>query len=233
MPDEEYKIEYAINVEGADDLRNAREEAEGLREEVAALQEEPLTLGVEGELPKPPRKKEEEDGGQRASKKRKRQEDKEAEERFSAMVSSGLVRGFRSRDVKAELAELGQQLAATAATTLLSKGIGAALSAIPGLGVLTSFLGFRREGLVTKPTLALVGEREPEFVVTQERMRALLSGGRLGYGFGPGDFGLAPNVNVAAPQVNVEVTMNPGVDADIETAYRCRRGEVLLSQLEG
>jgi hypothetical protein len=40
-------------------------------------------------------------------------------------------------------------------------------------------------------------------------------------------------VNVAAPQVNVEVTMNPGVDADIETAYRCRRGEVLLSQLEG
>ncbi len=62
--------------------------------------------------------------------------------------------------------------------------------------------------------------------------RGLLSGGKPGYGFGPGDFG-APNVNVAAPAVNVEVTMNPGVDADIQTAYRARAGEARLSQLEG
>jgi hypothetical protein len=94
-------------------------------------------------------------------------------------------------------------------------------------------LPFQREGLVKSPTLALVGEREPEFVVTQERMLGLLRGGRPGYGFGPGDFGLAPNVNVAAPNVSVDVHVAPGVDADIETAYRCRRGEVLLSQLEG
>jgi hypothetical protein len=40
-------------------------------------------------------------------------------------------------------------------------------------------------------------------------------------------------VLVAAPQVNLEVTMNPGVDADIQTAYRARAGEARLSQLEG
>jgi hypothetical protein len=79
----------------------------------------------------------------------------------------------------------------------------------------------------------LLGEREPEFIVTQERMMGLLRGGRPGYGFGPGDFGLVPNVNVAAPAVNVEVSVAPGVDADIQTAYRARAGEARLSQLEG
>jgi hypothetical protein len=149
------------------------------------------------------------------------------------MIAGGLVQGLKSGDVKGALEGVGLQMAEGMASSLVSKGIKSILSAIPGVGALFSFLPFQQEGLARSPTLAMVGEREPEFVVTQERMRALLSGGRVGYGFGPGDFGLAPNVNVAAPQVNVEVTMNPGVDADIETAYRCRRGEVLLSQLEG
>jgi hypothetical protein len=148
------------------------------------------------------------------------------------MISSSLVDGFKSGDVKGAMADLGASMATTAATTLVSKGLNSILSAIPGLGMITSFLGFQSEGLVTRPTVAMLGEHEPEFVVTQERMRALLSGGRPGYGFGPGDFG-SPNVNVAAPQVNLEVTMNPGVDADIQTAYRARAGEARLSQLEG
>jgi hypothetical protein len=130
---------------------------------------------------------------------------------------------------------MGTQLATDAATSVLNSVMQSALSFIPGVGgLLGGLFGglFQREGLVRSPTLAMVGEREPEFIVTQERMRALMSGGRPGYGFGPGDFGV-PNVNVAAPQVNLEVTMNPGVDADIETAYRARAGEARLSQLEG
>ncbi|MEE9456452.1 MAG: hypothetical protein V3W11_04805, partial [bacterium] len=123
-------------------------------------------------------------------------------------------------------------MATSAATNLVTEGISSILSMIPGLGMITSLLGFQSEGLVTRPTLAMVGEREPEFVVTQERMRALMSGGRSGYGFGPGDLG-APNVNVGSPNVNVEVSVAPGVDADIQTAYRARAGEARLSQLEG
>ena len=237
MPDEEHKIEYAINVEGAEDLRNVREDAENLREQLTVLKEEPLKVAAEGELAKPPGKKkkkeEEEEGGQQAAKKKDKKEEKESVKRVSGMISSGLVQGFKSGDVKGAIADMGTQMATTAATNLVTEGISSVLSMIPGLGMITSLLGFQHEGLVRSPTLAMVGEREPEFVVTQERMRALLSGGRPGYGFGPGDFGSAPNVNVAAPAVNVEVSVAPGVDADIQTAYRCRAGEARLSQLEG
>ncbi|HUV87842.1 MAG TPA: hypothetical protein VMX79_12115 [bacterium] len=66
----------------------------------------------------------------------------------------------------------------------------------------------------------------------KEELKRLGADVRPGYGFGPGDFG-TPNVNVGSPNVNVEVTMNPGVDADIQTAYRARAGEARLSQLEG
>jgi hypothetical protein len=236
MEEETRQIVYEVTLEGteesAEEVENVRAAAEGLREQVAALKEEPLQLAPEGDLPKPPAKREEGEEGQRPSKKSRKQEDKEAQERISGMISSGLVQGFKSGDVKGAIADMGTQLATTAATNLVSKGIGSVLSMIPGLGMITSLFGFQREGLVTKPTLAMVGEREPEFVVTQERMRALMSGGRPGYGFGPGDFG-TPAVNVAAPNVNVEVSVAPGGDADIETAYRCRAGEARLSQLEG
>ncbi len=158
--------------------------------------------------------------------------EKEAIGRVSNMIAGGLVQGLKSGDVKGAMADLGGQMATTAATSLVTEGISSILSMIPGLGMITSLLGFQHEGLVRAPTLALVGEREPEFIVTQERMRGLLSGGRPGYGFGPGDFG-SPNVNVAAPNVNVEVSVAPGVDADIQTAYRARAGEARLCQLEG
>jgi hypothetical protein len=236
MPREERQIVYVVSADGAEDsaekLQNVRAAAEGLRGEVAALKEEPLELTPEGELPTAPGKKETEEGGQGVGQKSKKKEEKESLDRVSGMISSGLVQGFKSGDVKGALADLGTQMATTAATNLVSQGISSILGAIPGLGMITSFLGFQSEGLVTRPTLAMVGEHEPEFVVTQERMRALMSGGRPGYGFGPGDFG-TPNVNVAAPNVNVEVSVAPGVDADIETAYRARAGEARLSQLEG
>jgi len=230
-------IHCQVKTEGVDEategLLRFREGVVGLREQLAALKEEPLKVAPEGELPKPPgKKKEGEEGGQQAAQTSDKKEEKESIKRVSGMISSSLVQGFKSGDVKGALADLGASMATTAATTLVSKGLNSILSAIPGLGLITSFLGFQREGLVTRPTLAMVGEREPEFVVTQERMRALLSGGRTGYGFGPGDFG-APNVNVASPNVNVEVSVAPGVDADIQTAYRARAGEARLSQLEG
>jgi hypothetical protein len=228
-----YEVELEGTEESAEKLENVHAAAAGLREQLAALREEPLALAPEGELPKPSgKKKEEEEGGQQAAKKKDKKEEKESLKRVSGMISSGLVQGFKSGDVKGALADLGTQMATTAASNLVSKGLSSILSAIPGLGMITSFLGFQQEGLVTRPTLALVGEREPEFVVTQERMRALMSGGRSGYGFGPGDFG-TPNVNVASPSVNVEVSVAPGVDADVQTAYRARAGEARLSQLEG
>jgi hypothetical protein len=234
MPAGEYKIEYAINVEGAEKLRNVREDAEGLREQIAALKEEPLQLAPEGELPKPP-------GGEEEKKpllpkKKSKSDEKAAVKQVSDMFASGLVNGLKSGDVKGAMKDMGAQLATDAATSVLGSVFQSALSFIPGIGPLLgglfSGLKFQSEGLVRSPTLAMVGEHEPEFIVTQERMRALMSGGRPGYGFGPGDFG-SPNVNVAAPAVNVEVTMNPGVDADIQTAYRARAGEARLSQLEG
>ena len=228
------QIVYTVEVEGAEKLDNVHDAAAALREQVAALKEEPLQLAPEGELPKPPgkKKKEEDKGEKQGAKKKDKKEEKESVKRVSGMISSGLVQGFKSGDVKGAMADMGASMATSAATSLVTEGISSILSMIPGLGMITSLLGFQSEGLVTRPTLAMVGEHEPEFIMTQERMRGLLSGGKPGYGFGPGDFG-TPNVNVAAPAVNVEVTMNPGVDADIQTAYRARAGEARLSQLEG
>jgi len=236
MEEETRQIVYEVTLEGteesAEKVENVRDAAAALREQLGALKEEPLKVAPEGELLKPTKKKKGEEEGDGEGDGRDRKAEKASVERVSGMISSGLVQGFKSGDVKGALADLGASMATTAATTLVSKGINSILSMIPGLGLITSFLGFQQEGLVTRPTLAMVGEREPEFVVTQERMRALLSGGKPGYGFGPGDFG-APNVSVGSPNVNVEVSVAPGVDADIQTAYRARAGEARLSQLEG
>ena len=235
----DYKTSYGVEIMGEEEARQAlvglEEHAVRLKEQLAALKEEPLKVAPEGELPKPAgkKKKDEEKGGQQAAKKKDKKEEKESVKRVSGMISSGLVQGFKSGDVKGAMADMGASMATSAATNLVTEGISSILSMIPGLGMITSLLGFQHEGLVSRPTLAMVGEREPEFIVTQERMRGLLSGGRPGYGFGPGDFGSAPNVSVGSPSVNVEVTMNPGVDADIQTAYRARAGEARLSQLEG
>jgi len=237
MEEDEEKLVYEIEIggteESAQNIQNVRAAAEGLREQLAALKEEPLAVAPEGELPKPP--EEEEEKKPLLPRKKLKPEEEAAVARVSGMLSSGLVQGLKSGDVKGALENMGTQLATDAATSVLSGVMESALSFIPGIGpLLSGLLGgmFQHEGLVRSPTLAMVGEREPEFVVTQERMRALLSGGRPGYGFGPGDFG-APNVSVGSPNVNVEVSVAPGVDADIQTAYRARAGEARLSQLEG
>ena len=227
-----YEVDIVGTEESTQKIQNIRAEADGLRDQLAALKEEPLTVAPEGELPEK-KKKDEDKGEKQAAKKRDKKEEKESTKRVSGMISSSLVQGVKSGDVKGAMADMGASMATSAATNLVTEGISSILSMIPGLGMITSLLGFQSEGLVTRPTLAMVGEREPEFIMTQERMQGLLSGGRSGYGFGPGDFGSAPNVNVGSPNVNVEVTMNPGVDADIQTAYRARAGEARLSQLEG
>jgi hypothetical protein len=241
LAEESGKIDYAIKVGGAEEaagkFQSVADSLGGIRNQLGALKEEPLQLTPEGELPKPPEGKETKKPGEEGGEPK---EWKEARKRFSSMAAHGLKDSFMKGDVKGAFANVGKDLGMHAANTLANKAanqltnvLSGALSMIPGIGGLFSFFGFQSEGLVTSPTLAMVGEREPEFVVTQERMRALMSGGRPGYGFGPGDFGLAPNVNVAAPNVNVEVSVAPGVDADIQTAYRARAGEARLSQLEG
>ncbi len=221
MEDDSLDIVCEVKIEGVEEANEAvsqfGEGVSGLSTELNKLKEEPLKGRGKGE-------KEEDKKGKKA--------EKEAIGRVSNMIAGGLVQGLKSGDVKGALEGVGLQMAEGMASSLVSKGISTILSAIPGLGMITSLLGFQHEGLVRAPTLAMVGEREPEFIVTQERMRGLLSGGRPGYGFGPGDFG-SPNVNVAAPAVNVEVSVAPGVDADIQTAYRARAGEARLSQLEG
>ncbi|NIT36982.1 MAG: hypothetical protein GTN49_10875 [candidate division Zixibacteria bacterium] len=237
MEEEKHQIVYDVELEGTEEsaqkIQDVRAAAEALREQVDALKEEPLDVG---EMVKP-RKEEEKKEEKKPLLPRKelKAEEEAAVKRVSGMLSSGLVQGLKSGDVKGALEGMGTQLATTAASAL-SGVMQSALSFIPGIGpLLSSFLGglkFQREGLVRSPTLALVGEREPEFIVTQERMRGLLRGGRPGYGFGPADFAV-PNVNVAPPAVNVEVNVAPGVDADIQTAYRARAGEARLAQLEG
>jgi hypothetical protein len=224
MEEDEDKLVYEIEIggteESAQNIQNVRAAAEGLREQLAALKEEPLKVAPEGE-----KKEEKKDKGK----------EKAAVKRVSDMFASGMVQGIKSGDVRGAMEDFGMQLASQAATSLVSTLAQSALSMIPGIGPLLGGLFgglFQHEGLVRSPTLAMVGEREPEFILTQERMRGLLSGGKAGYGFGPGDFG-APNVNVGSPNVNVEVSVAPGVDADIQTADRARAGEARLSQREG
>jgi hypothetical protein len=230
--EEENKIICEVKIEGVEEANQAVSQfgdgVSGLSTELNKLKEEPTGA----ELPEKKKKKEEEEGGQQGAKKSKKKEEDEAISRISGMMGQGLVQGLKSGDVKGALAGVGEQMATGMASSLVSKGIKSILSMIPGFGAIASFLPFQSEGLIRRPTMALVGEREPEFIVTQERMMGLLRGGRPGYGFGPGDFG-SPNVNVAAPNVSVEVSVAPGVDADIQTAYRARAGEARLSQLEG
>jgi hypothetical protein len=237
MEEQSGKIDYSVKVGGTDEasagLDRFRESVVNLRDQIAALKEEPLQLAPEGELPKPP--DEEQKKKPLLPRKKLEPEEEAAVAKVSGAMSQGLVNGLKSGDVKGAMKDMGAQLATDAATSVLGSVFQSALSFIPGVGPLLGGLFgglFQSEGLVTSPTLAMVGEHEPEFIVTQERMRGLLSGGKPGYGFGPGDFG-APNVNVAAPAVNVEVSVAPGVDADIQTAYRARAGEARLSQLEG
>jgi hypothetical protein len=225
MEEQRNQIQYAVTVEGADEAKRAfdgvGDSLGKISQQVASLKEQPLdniTKGLEK--------------GDKEGKGGKKGlgavfKDPKVVGAYTDMVAKGTVRALFSGNVRAAFQNLGLQIAETLTAELAAYFAKQAIFRLLGLP-----LPFQHEGLVRSPTLALVGEREPEFIVTQERMRGLLRGGRPGYGFGPGDFG-APNVSVAAPNVAVEVTVAPGVDADIQTAYRCRAGEARLSQLEG
>jgi hypothetical protein len=123
-------------------------------EQLSRLKEEPLKGKSKGE---------------EAEDKKGKKAEKEAIGRVSNMIAGGLVQGLKSGDVKAALQGVGLQMAEGMASALVSKGIKSILSAIPGFGALAAFLPFQREGLVKSQTLALVGEREPEFVATLAR----------------------------------------------------------------
>jgi hypothetical protein len=218
MPEIVRRINYDVEISGAEEsaekVKNIEENVTSLKDQLAALKEEPLEVEVE----------------------------EGAAEMLTGLLSKGkggktlshaITEGLTGGDFKKEMEDVGRDFGKRVLEATIQTGLNALVSAIPVVGpFLSAILPLQSEGLVTKPTLSLVGEREPEFVMTQERMRGLMSGGRPGYGFGPGDFG-APNVSVGSPNVNVEVSVAPGVDADIQTAYRARAGEARLSQLEG
>ena len=217
-----YEVEVGATDEAVGSFDRIRESAGRLKEQLTSLKEQPLdniTKGLE-------KGDEEGKGGKKGL--GAVFKDPKVVGAYTDMVAKGTVRALFSGDVRGAFQNLGLQVAETLTAELAAYFARQAIFRLLGIP-----LPFQSEGLVRRPTMALVGEREPEFIVTQERMMGLLRGGRPGYGFGPGDFGLVPNVSVAAPQVNVDVHVAPGVDADIETAYRCRRGELLLSQLEG
>lgn len=147
---------------------------------------------------------------------------------YTEMVTRGIVNAAMADDTRSAFAQLGKTIAASIIADLAVGAARGLLRQIPGIG---QFL--QAEGLVKTPTLAWIAEREPEFVITQERMRGLLRGGHPRHSFGPEDFG-APNINVApAPAPDVHVNIMPGVDAEVQTAYRARAGEARLAQLEG
>jgi hypothetical protein len=218
MPEIVRRINYDVEISGAEEsaekVKNIEENVTSLKDQLAALKEEPLEVEVE----------------------------EGAAEMLTGLLSKGkggktlshaITEGLTGGDFKKEMEDVGRDFGKRVLEATIQTGLNALVSAIPVVGpFLSAILPLQSEGLVTKPTLSLVGEREPEFVMTQERMRGLMSGGRPGYGFGPGDFG-TPNVSVGSPNVNVEVSVAPGVDADIQTAYRARAGEARLSQLEG
>jgi hypothetical protein len=218
MPEIVRRINYDVEISGAEEsaekVKNIEENVTSLKDQLAALKEEPLEVEVE----------------------------EGAAEMLTGLLSKGkggktlshaITEGLTGGDFKKEMEDVGRDFGKRVLEATIQTGLNALVSAIPVVGpFLSAILPLQSEGLVTKPTLSLVGEREPEFVMTQERMRGLMSGGRPGYGFGPGDFG-TPNVSVGSPNVNVEVSVAPGVDADIQTAYRARAGEARRSQLEG
>jgi hypothetical protein len=217
-----YRVEFQGEPEAREALEGLEEHAARLKERLTSLKEQPLDNITKG-LEKPDEEGKGAKGGLGAVFK-----DPKVVGAYTDMVAKGTIRALFSGDVRSAFQNLGLQIAETLTAELAAYFAKQAIFRMLGLPI-----PFQHEGLVRGPTLALVGERAPEFIVTQERMMGLLRGGRPGYGFGPADFGLVPNVNVAAPNVNVEVSVAPGVDADIQTAYRCRAGEARLSQLEG
>ena len=168
--EETRQIVYEVRMEGteesAEKVKNVRAAAEGLREQVAALKEEPLAVAPEV---KPPEKEEEEEKKKPVLPKKKlKPEEEAAVGRVSGMLSQGLVQGLKSGDVKSAMKDMGAELATQAATSVLSTVIQSALSFIPGVGPLLSGLfgglKFQSEGLVRAPTLALLGERGERYV---------------------------------------------------------------------
>ena len=166
MEGEKEKFVYTVEVEGTEKLQDVRAAAQGLREEVAALKEEPLKVAPEV---KPPEEEPEDKKKPLLPTKKLKPEEAAAVAKVSGALSSGLVQGLKSGDVKGALSDMGAQLATEAATSVLGGVMQSALSFIPGIGPLLGGLFggmFQSEGLVTRPTLAMVGEREPEFIMT-------------------------------------------------------------------
>ncbi len=108
--EEEVKIIYEIKAEGTDEsaqkIGDVRAAAEALREQVDTLKEEPLEVAPEVKPPEEEEEKKEEKKPLLPRKKLKAEEEA-AVKRVSGMLSSGLVQGLKSGDVKGALENMG------------------------------------------------------------------------------------------------------------------------------
>lgn len=75
----------------------------------------------------------------------------------------------------------------------------------------------------------LIRAHADEYILKGAQLKAL----QAGYGIEGGEGAFHYKVPPAPPNVNVDVHVAPGMDADIQTAYRARAGEARLEQLEG
>ncbi len=166
----------------------------------------------------------------------------------------------RTKSLGEALGDIGQQLLATIGKMLIMYSIGQALGALSGgdtkgvFGFLAKGFGFQpakdgaywpggfqafaNGGMVTKPTLGLIGEGgEPEFVIPQSKMRGAMqryaAGARgsavIPEGRDAGGAGAAP-VAATAGAIDVRYTVERINSVDYVTADQFQRGMAMAAQ---
>jgi tape measure domain-containing protein len=166
----------------------------------------------------------------------------------------------RTKSLGEALGDIGQQLLATIGKMLIVYSIGQALGALSGgdtkgvFGFLAKGFGFQpakdgaywpggfqafaNGGMVTKPTLGLIGEGgEPEFVIPQSKMRGAMqryaAGARgsavIPEGRDAGGAGAAP-VAATAGAIDVRYTVERINSVDYVTADQFQRGMAMAAQ---
>lgn len=143
------------------------------------------------------------------------------------MMTQGMVNAVRSGDVGGAFTNLAINFATKIATDLAAalvrqKVLGAL---IPGLPI----PGYQETGHIPSHISAMpVIVHGGEFILKEAQLKALQAGYGIEGGRAGSEYKIPP-----APAPVVEVHVGPGVDADIQTAYRARAGEAQLAQLEG
>jgi len=141
------------------------------------------------------------------------------------MMTQGIINAVRSGDVSGAFANLAINFATNIATDLAAALVKQQVLKALGFAI----PGFQETGHIPGHVSGMpVVVHGGEFILKEAQLKALqagygIEGGRPGF-----DYKIPP-----APTPVVEVNVAPGMDADIQTAYRARAGEAQLAQLEG